>query len=96
MTWSMLLASLRLFIEKKAVGKTSWKRESGLAPLFGGRLPEKIKIRINEEEAKEKKSRRRRRSSQCAESPFWRPNFLQFQASILWKLSEGVFVVVES
>jgi len=38
----------------------SSKRESGLALLFGGWLPEKMEIRINDEETKRKESRKRR------------------------------------
>ena len=62
MTWSMLLASLRLLVKKKnrEILKASSKRESGLAPLSAGRLPVKMEIRINDEETKRKESRKQR------------------------------------
>jgi len=58
----MLLASLRLLVKKKnrEILKASSKRESGLAPLSGERLPVKMEIRINDEETKRKESRKRR------------------------------------
>jgi len=44
----------------RGILKAGSKRESGLAPLFRGRLPEKMEIRINDEEIKRKESRKRR------------------------------------
>ena len=46
--------------KSRGILKAGSKRESGLAPLSGGRLPVKMEIRINDEETKRKESRKRR------------------------------------
>ena len=46
--------------KSRGIPKAGSKCESGLALPFGGWLPEKMEIRINDEETKMKESRKRR------------------------------------